>query len=678
MKQFRLDTIARDWRLQAAVAGILAVTGFIINQWQLVLSWGGHISFGNALIYAFIRHLRPVALISAIAVAALQLIMQGQIPWIWALITVEALIIVSFYGRSSPILIDLCFWIFVSIIIIIAINFLLIGFSDQLQILIGAQALASVACIIIGEVAYTIYTIALGISYGRPKDMSIDSLIVPGLMASVGIPTILTHEFLFQSQITALVYSHHSLFEIFHQSMNSNLLLSKITYNRELESIAWLQIFRIFLFIAILTISGISLSYWVHSILRRIVVSARGIGDYDVTSKYNGCLSIKEIDEVSDSFSAVGSELALLSRDRRRLAAITNDSPVVLYAIEIENDRLGRPTYISPSAESMFGWSKAEIYDQTFWPASIHPDDLVQWTASFSSLQQGLTRRAEYRLRRSDGKYLWVYDTLSIEFNPVTGRPEGVGVIIDITERKIAATQLIQADKMASLGRVLTGVTHEINQPLNFMKVAIVNLRHLIAKAPQDLTRVNAKLDQIAANVDHAAEIVSQMQVFGRVPLNAKNPAPFSEVIASLKLIIGSQMKLDHISLDTTRCMIGAEMIDEPKLLGQVLLNLLVNGRDAIIDRYATGDGQPGKLVVSAVRRDADLVITVDDNGTGIPDAVLSNLFEPFFTTKSSTQGTGLGLSISYGIVHDMGGTLTADNIGHGARFTVTIPAMRS
>jgi C4-dicarboxylate-specific signal transduction histidine kinase len=182
----------------------------------------------------------------------------------------------------------------------------------------------------------------------------------------------------------------------------------------------------------------------------------------------------------------------------------------------------------------------------------------------------------------------------------------------------------------------------------------------------------------VTANVDHAAEIVSQMQVFGRVPLNAKNPAPFSEVIASLKLIIGSQMKLDHISLDTTRCMIGAEMIDEPKLLGQVLLNLLVNGRDAIIDRYATGDGQPGKLVVSAVRRDADLVITVDDNGTGIPDAVLSNLFEPFFTTKSSTQGTGLGLSISYGIVHDMGGTLTADNIGHGARFTVTIPAMRS
>jgi C4-dicarboxylate-specific signal transduction histidine kinase len=273
---------------------------------------------------------------------------------------------------------------------------------------------------------------------------------------------------------------------------------------------------------------------------------------------------------------------------------------------------------------------------------------------------------------------LWVYDTLTIEFDPITMKPEGVGVLIDINDRKIAAIQLVEADKMASFGRVLAGVTHEISQPLNFIKIAIFNLRRLISQAPQDQVRVMDKLEQLAANADHAAGIVLQMRVFGRASLTGQEPASLSEVVSGLELMIGSQLKLDGVLLDTTGCAVGREMIAEPKLLVQVLMNLLINGRDSINNRIAAGDTTPGRLAVSATREEDDLVITVDDNGTGIPDLALPKLFEPFFTTKPEMQGTGLGLSISYGIIHDMGGSLVAENLVHGARFTITIPAALS
>ena len=670
MKQSDPFAVIQDWRLNFAAAGFLAASGFLINQWQLALSWGVQLSLGSALIYCVARHLRPSALVCAVAFATLQLIHS---PWLWALVILESAVIAFLCRRQSPILVDVAFWMLIAGFLIVNISLGYLVISNSIRQIIAIQAFSSLICVMIGEIVYT--TINLSAVSPFTKNTSIDTIIFSALMALVAMPIMLMQELFLEGGGLALIYSGRSPLEILRPDLSAAVLSAQMSETALSQALIWSQLSRMFLLIGVLTAFGLVLGYWAQSMLRRIAISARDIGKIDAKiDRLNG-LVIDELDQVADSISAAGTEVAGMARDRRRLAAISKSAPVVLYAVETDYNTVGRLTYISPSAEKIFGWTKADIDDRAGWQQKVHPDDIVAWQASFSRLRQGQTRRAEYRLRHANGDYLWVYDTLTIEFDPITMKPEGVGVLIDINDRKIAAIQLVEADKMASFGRVLAGVTHEISQPLNFIKIAIFNLRRLISQAPQDQVRVMDKLEQLAANADHAAGIVLQMRVFGRASLTGQEPASLSEVVSGLELMIGSQLKLDGVLLDTTGCAVGREMIAEPKLLVQVLMNLLINGRDSINNRIAAGDTTPGRLAVSATREEDDLVITVDDNGTGIPDLALPKLFEPFFTTKPEMQGTGLGLSISYGIIHDMGGSLVAENLAHGARFTITIPA---
>ena len=111
-----------------------------------------------------------------------------------------------------------------------------------------------------------------------------------------------------------------------------------------------------------------------------------------------------------------------------------------------------------------------------------------------------------------------------------------------------------------------------------------------------------------------------------------------------------------------------------PVLLEQVLLNLLLNANDAIRSRYGNSSAAEGRVKITVTRRNQLAVITVEDNGAGIPSGVLRKIFDPFYTTKAQKDGTGLGLSISYGIVSDLGGVIRARSSRNGARFTIELP----
>jgi C4-dicarboxylate-specific signal transduction histidine kinase len=113
-----------------------------------------------------------------------------------------------------------------------------------------------------------------------------------------------------------------------------------------------------------------------------------------------------------------------------------------------------------------------------------------------------------------------------------------------------------------------------------------------------------------------------------------------------------------------------------PEVFGgaQVLLNLLLNANDAIRTRYGNSSAAEGRVKITVTRRNQLAVITVEDNGAGIPSGVLRKIFDPFYTTKAPKDGTGLGLSISYGIVSDLGGVIRARSSRNGARFTIELP----
>ena len=240
------------------------------------------------------------------------------------------------------------------------------------------------------------------------------------------------------------------------------------------------------------------------------------------------------------------------------------------------------------------------------------------------------------------------------------------------SERKTTAAQIIQASKLATLGEMATSVAHELNQPLNVIRMAAGNSRRKVSNGTADSEYLNGKLNRIEEQTARAAAIIGHMRMFGRKADEDPVPVDPRKVVTNALDLMGEQLRLAGIELVT-------EFADDcPAVLGhiiqleQVLLNLLTNARDAI----AESEGE-AKITVRVFTDDAGVRMSVEDTGGGIPEAILPRIFEPFYTTKEMGKGTGLGLSVGYGIIRDMDGSIAAENIDDGVRFTITLPSIR-
>jgi PAS domain S-box-containing protein len=244
-----------------------------------------------------------------------------------------------------------------------------------------------------------------------------------------------------------------------------------------------------------------------------------------------------------------------------------------------------------------------------------------------------------------------------------------VGFIRDITQRKAAAAQIIQASKLATLGEMSTSVAHELNQPLNVIRMAAGNSRRRMAKGTADPKYLNDKLVRIEEQTERAAAIIDHMRMFGRKAEEHPGLIDPRTAVTNALGLIGEQLRLVGIEIVTELSEDCSSILGHAILIEQVVLNLLTNARDAIVER----DGE-AKITLRVFEDDEGVHITSEDTGGGIPEDVLPRIFEPFYTTKKMGKGTGLGLSVSYGLVHDMNGTIVAENTDDGARFTITVP----
>jgi signal transduction histidine kinase len=267
---------------------------------------------------------------------------------------------------------------------------------------------------------------------------------------------------------------------------------------------------------------------------------------------------------------------------------------------------------------------------------------------------------------------------------------------IEITLEKLKSTQaqLIQKEKMASLGELTAGIAHEIQNPLNFVN----NFSSVNKELLDELELANKKGDQaevsiIAADIKanqekiyhhgrRADSIVKGMLQHSRVSTGKKEPVNINQ-------LADEYMRLSYLGLRAKDKAFDAHIqthFDQgigniqavPQDIGRVLLNLFNNAFYAVQEKKAKLNGTFEPIVsVSTKKRGDQVVITVRDNGTGMPQEVAEKVFQPFFTTKPTGEGTGLGLSLSYDIItKGHGGELRVESKeGEGTEFVVELPA---
>jgi len=245
--------------------------------------------------------------------------------------------------------------------------------------------------------------------------------------------------------------------------------------------------------------------------------------------------------------------------------------------------------------------------------------------------------------------------------------------------RKLKDTQaqLIQNEKMASLGQLVAGIAHEINNPLAFVlnNLFIVESGldglgpevepHLSELSLIKFRKVRARLEEMTEGLGRVKELVLDLRTFSRLDEGEFKTVDVVETIDSVLLLLKHRM--------SNRIQVEKHYGPERKLycyagrLNQVVMNLISNAVDAI--------EETGEIVITTSQTTQAFLISVRDTGTGIPEAIRNKIFDPFFTTKPVGQGTGLGLAISYGIVHDHGGSIEVESAeGVGTEFIVKIP----
>lgn len=234
-----------------------------------------------------------------------------------------------------------------------------------------------------------------------------------------------------------------------------------------------------------------------------------------------------------------------------------------------------------------------------------------------------------------------------------------------------------KVSKLATLGELSVGVAHELNQPLNTIRLAAENVLLSQKGDGEDSEFTGSKLRLISDQAAKMGDLIQRMCVVGRTE-SSRSPLDARESVHDAVSLLISQCEDQGIA-------VNVDMPEEPAIvlgrrdeLAQVVINLIANARDAILgkaeDRVNVSSAHQGRISVRMETTAEQVTIEVADNGGGIAPDALQRIFDPFFTTKEVTKGTGLGLSISLGIIDAMGGQIDAANTESGAVFTVQLP----
>ena len=433
-------------------------------------------------------------------------------------------------------------------------------------------------------------------------------------------------------------------------------------------------------FLLLLLATGLFFGAITLYLLERVVISrvahlSEGITDIGLSGDLAARLPVTGKDELAYLGSAVNSMLEDLERaqaerheERTRLAMLVESMPAVLWtadpALRITSATGAGLQAIGMDPREAMGLSLLEFFrteDQDFPAIAAHRRALAGEAMAFETAWQ--TRRFESHvqpLANSEGATLGV-----------------IGVALDITERDRLADQLRQSQKMQAVGELAGGVAHDFN---NLLMVVKGHAQLLLDLLP-DGSPTRQSVAQIDKAAERAASLTRQLLAFSRKQVLQPRVLDMNEVVAGMirmfSRVIGENIEMTFLP----GANLGRVKAD-PGQIEQVLLNLVVNARDAM--------PQGGRLTIETSNIDLDLsysakhahaepgpyvMLTVTDTGCGMDVETQSHIFEPFFTTKGPGKGTGLGLATVYGVVKQSGGyTWVYSEVGRGTTFKIYLP----
>ncbi len=355
-------------------------------------------------------------------------------------------------------------------------------------------------------------------------------------------------------------------------------------------------------------------------------------------------------------------QVALVQRLQARSEALIEGSPIGMAVIDGD----GMIRHFNPALEQMSGRARLAVLGQPYAEA-LDP--------TLAALVADMLRRVElhgqaraYRVKLRRGAGARLANLAACRLASADGSDGVLFTIDDVTDRVQMEEQLIQQDRLASVGLLAAGVAHEVNTPLTgISSFAQILLEETVGEDPR-----RPLLEKIVQQADRASGIARGLLRLSRpkaAPELALGPVDLGDLVDETVALLAHQVRQAGATVLTACERSRVLALGDRSRLQQVVLNLLLNALDAVRPgghvRVRVGDGPGGRVFLE-----------VEDDGVGIPESVKARIFDPFFTTKKPGQGTGLGLSISYAIVQEHQGALLAESeAGRGTVMRVVLPA---